>query len=305
MKKIFIRDVSPRDGLQNEDVPITTEQKVNLVHALTEAGVAAIEVTSFAHPKYVPQMSDATEVMKRINRKSGTSYHVLVPNLRGAERAIESNPDQINIVVSASDSHNQANLKKKTFETLNEYKEIKALTAKTKVKLQGAIATTFGCPFEGKVPIDRILRVLEAYLHLGVDSICFADTTGMANPIQVKETIRAIRQNFKDLEIHLHFHNTRGAGIANLFAGIEEGVIHFDASLGGIGGCPFAPGATGNICTEDVINLLNDAGIETNIDLDRLIEASKKLEKYVQHVVPSQIIKAGKTYRTYSLKPYL
>jgi hydroxymethylglutaryl-CoA lyase len=274
--KVWIRDVSPRDGIQNEAEMVSTEEKIELVNKLTNAGLPAIEVTSFVHPKFVPQMADAEEVMNRINRGPNTRYEVLIPNLRGAERALNVKPDQLNLVVSASESHNLANLRRKTFETMDGFSEISSLVKKEGVALQGGIATSFGCPFEGKIPVDRVLKVIDTYLELGVDSINLADTTGMANPIIVRNILSEVKKRWSDLKVHLHFHNTRGAGVANVYAGYLEGVRNFDASLGGIGGCPFAPGASGNITTEDVVNMFNDMDVETGINLDELIEGVQK-----------------------------
>jgi hydroxymethylglutaryl-CoA lyase len=293
--RVWITDVSPRDGIQNEAEPVTTEDKVKLVNSLAAAGVPAIEVTSFVHPKFVPQMADAEEVMKQIERLPNTRYEVLVPNLRGAIRALAVQPDQLNLVVSASESHNQANLKTGTFQTLENFKEVSQLVKKEKVRLKGGIATSFGCPFEGIISTHRVLQVVDAYIDLGVDCIGLADTTGMANPSLIQEVIQEVRKRWNDIEIHLHLHNTRGAGLANLYAGYLEGIRHFDASLGGIGGCPFAPGATGNISTEDTVNMLHDMGIITGIGLDQLLLAAKNLEEALKHELPGQVIKAGKT----------
>jgi hydroxymethylglutaryl-CoA lyase len=294
--KVWIRDVSPRDGIQNEAEMVSTEEKIELVNKLTNAGLPAIEVTSFVHPKFVPQMADAEEVMNRINRGPNTRYEVLIPNLRGAERALNVKPDQLNLVVSASESHNLANLRRKTFETMDGFSEISSLVKKEGVALQGGIATSFGCPFEGKIPVDRVLKVIDTYLELGVDSINLADTTGMANPIIVRNILSEVKKRWSDLKVHLHFHNTRGAGVANVYAGYLEGVRNFDASLGGIGGCPFAPGASGNITTEDVVNMFNDMDVETGINLDELLKVSKRLETVLGYKLPSQVLNAGKTF---------
>lgn len=253
--RVWIRDVAPRDGFQIEPQPVSLDVKVETINALARAGVPSIEATSFVHPKAVPQMADAAEVMARIERHPGTRYAVLVPNLVGAQRALKSNPDQINLVVSASESHNRANLNRETFATLDGFRDIASLIHGSGVQLHGGIATSLGCPFEGSVPVERVLRVVERYLELGVTAVGLADTTGMANPRQVQEIVEAVQKRWPDLEVHLHFHNTRGMGLANVFARYLSGIRHFDASLGGIGGCPFAPGATGNICTEDTVHM--------------------------------------------------
>ncbi|WP_134702964.1 hydroxymethylglutaryl-CoA lyase [Ammoniphilus sp. YIM 78166] len=298
--RVWITDVCPRDGFQIEPEFVSTEIKVKVIDALSAAGSAAIEVTSFVHPKAVPQMADAEEVMLNIKRNPGTSYEVLIPNLRGAERALRTNPNQLNLVVSASESHNRSNLRRGTFDTLNDFVEVPKLASSAGVLVQGGVATAFGCPFEGEVPVSRVLDVIHRYLEMGVDTIKLADTTGMANPEQVRNMIREVKNRWPELRIHLHFHNTRGMGLANVYAAYLEGVRHFDASLGGIGGCPFAPGASGNICTEDTVNMFHDMKIVTGVDLDQLLAASGRLEKQLGHSVPSQVLKAGKTLDLHS-----
>ncbi|MUG70068.1 hydroxymethylglutaryl-CoA lyase [Paenibacillus validus] len=293
--RVWISDVCPRDGFQIEPELVPTEVKIKVIDALSAAGVTAIEVTAFVHPKAVPQMADAEEVMLNIKRNPGTRYEVLVPNYRGAERALRTNPDQLNLVVSASESHNRSNLRRGTFETLNEFVEVAKLCAEAGVPVRGGVATSFGCPFEGKVARSRVLEVIAQYLDLGAESVTLADTTGMANPELVRETVRDVKAKWPHLEIHMHFHNTRGMGLANVYAAYVEGIRHFDASLGGIGGCPFAPGATGNICTEDTVNMFHDMNIATGIDLDQLLAASRRLERQLGHQLPSQVLKAGKT----------
>ncbi len=303
VKHVFIRDVAPRDGFQIEPNLVPTDLKVHVINALGAAGVPGIEATSFVHPKAVPQMADAEEVMRQIRRYPSTRYSVLVPNLRGAQRALATGPDQLNLVVSASESHNRANLNRGTFETLAEHKAVAELSLKAGIPVQGGIATSFGCPFEGRIPIERVLTVVERYVEIGVTGIGLADTTGMANPIQVRRLVSAVKDRWPDLDVHLHFHNTRGMGLANVYAGFLEGVTHFDASLGGIGGCPFAPGATGNICTEDTVHMFSEMGLETGIDLDGLIQLSRRMEKALGHKLPGQVMKAGKTMDLHPLPP--
>jgi hydroxymethylglutaryl-CoA lyase len=293
--RVWLTDVCPRDGFQIEPRLVSTETKVKTINALSAAGVSAIEVTSFVHPKAVPQMADAEEVMSCLTRFAGTRYEVLVPNLRGAERALRAKPDQLNLVVSASDSHNRANLRRGTFETMDEFREVARIAADAGLPLRGGIATSFGCPFEGVVPLSRLMQVVDRYQEVGVESITLADTTGMANPKQIRNIIRELKNRWNHLKIHVHFHNTRGMGLANVYAAYLEGVRHFDAALGGIGGCPFAPGATGNICSEDTVNMFHDMGIETGVDLDCLLSASRQLEQDLGHGLPSQVLKAGKT----------
>lgn len=292
--EVWISDVSPRDGFQIERNLIPLESKVETINALSRAGMPVVEVTSFVSARMVPQMVDAELVMKSIERLPGTKYSVLVPNIKGAERALETGPNQINLLVSASDSHNLANIRRTTFETLDSFKDIPGLTYGTEVSLCGGIATAFGCPFEGAVAHSRLFNVVERYLELGINAISLADTTGMANPAQVNTTVEAVRKRWPDVEIHLHFHNTRSMGIANVYAGFLSGVRHFDASLGGIGGCPFAPGAMGNIATEDTVHMFQEMGIQTGVDLDALISAAKGLQVMLGRELPGQVMKAGK-----------
>ncbi|MGG2200956.1 MULTISPECIES: hydroxymethylglutaryl-CoA lyase [Paenibacillus] len=301
--RVWFTDVAARDGFQIEPQRVSTETKVETINALGAAGVPCIEATSFVHPKAVPQMADAEEVMKRITRYPGTRYTVLVPNLRGAERALACKPDMITTVVSVSDSHNRANIRRRTFETLNEFEQVAHLVHSAGVTLQGAMSTTFGCAFEGRIPLERVLEVVEHYVALEVDGVVLADTTGMANPAHVRQVIRAIQDRWPDLELHMHFHNTRGMGLANVYAAYLEGVRHFEGSLGGIGGCPFAPGATGNICTEDAVHMFMEMGVETGIDLDRLLEASRDMERALGHELPGQVMKAGRTLDLHPLPP--
>lgn len=295
MRQVWITDVGPRDGFQIEPSPVSTEVKVETINRLAEAGVPTIESTSFVHPRYVPQMADAESVMAQIIRRPATQYAVLVPNLKGAERALAIHPDQINLVVSASDTHNRANLRRSTFETLDGFESVIELAQKHGVQVVGGIATSFGCPFEGVVPKERVLDVVSRYREFGVSRVVMADTTGMANPEQVRRLVGLVQERYSDLEIHLHFHNTRGMGLANVYAAWLEGIQHFDASIGGIGGCPFAPGATGNIDTVDTVHMFEDMGVDTGIYVDALIALARDLERALGHDLPSQVMRAGKT----------
>ncbi len=295
MRQVWITDVGPRDGFQIEPSPVSTDVKVETINRLAEAGLPAIESTSFVHPRYVPQMADAEAVMAQITRRSTTQYAVLVPNLKGAERALAIRPDQINLVVSASETHNRANLRRSTFETLDGFGSVIELVQKHGVPVVGGISTSFGCPFEGMVPNERVLDVVARYRELGVSRVVLADTTGMAHPEQVRRLVGVVHERYPDVEIHLHFHNTRGMGLANVYAAYLEGIYHFDASIGGIGGCPFAPGATGNIDTVDTVHMFEAMGVDTGIDVDALIALARDLERALGHDLPSQVMRAGKT----------
>src|SRR6266481_408538 len=246
MERIYIHDVVARDGLQIEPGWVPTERKVELIDRLSSTGVAKIEATSFVSPKAVPNLRDAEAVMAGIKRNPAVTYVALVPNARGAERAV------------------------------------------------GALATSFGCPFEGVIPEQQVLDGVARYVDLGVDAVSLADTTGMANPRQVEALVKRVRERWPDLELALHFHNTRGMGLANVLAGLAAGVTHYEGCLGGLGGCPFAPGATGNICTEDLVHMLHCMGYTTGVNLDKLLAVSKRLGAIVSHDLPGQVVKAGK-----------
>ncbi|HEX6989799.1 MAG TPA: hydroxymethylglutaryl-CoA lyase, partial [Bacillota bacterium] len=243
MAAVQITDVVTRDGFQDESVPIGTEDKVRVLEGLMDAGVRWLEVTSFVHPRVVPQMADAEAVMRSLTRRPGVTLSVLVPNRKGAERALAVEPDEVRLVVSASESHNRANLNRSIDETLRELAAVTAFlrSHRDDLPVAAAISTTFGCPFEGRVPLEQVVRIVDAFVEMGIDRLGLADTTGMANPAQVSAVVTALRERFPQVHFWLHLHNTRGLGLANAFAGYQAGIRHFDTSLGGIGGCPFAP----------------------------------------------------------------
>ena len=300
-QRIYIQDVGVRDGLQSEPVFVPTDVKVALIDELSATGLAKIEVTSFVSPKAVPAMRDAAEVMARIKRVPGVVYTALVPNARGAEGAVVGRADEINIFMSASESHNLANVNKSTDASFEAFRDVMRVLEGSGIAVNGTISTSFGCPFEGYVEPARVMRFVERYLELGVAGVTLADTTGMANPAQVRSLTEMTYDRFPDIDLTLHFHNTRGMGLANVLAGLEAGCRRYDSSLGGLGGCPFAPGATGNICTEDLVHMLWSMGYDTGVDLDKLIAASKKLPAIVGHDVPGQVRKAGKYTQLHSL----
>ena len=288
---VTIREVGPRDGLQNES-PVPTADKVRLINALSQTGLTRIEAVSFVSPKAIPQMADADEVWAGIDRRPGVSYSALVPNARGAERAVAAGVDEIEVVVSASETHNRHNVGRSVDDSLDGVKEVVAVAAATPTL--GIVSTAFGCPYEGDVPVRRVVEVGERMLEAGCLSVSFGDTTGMATPTRVRDLLRA----WTGPTPLLHFHNTRGTGLANVLWALDEGVTQFDASVGGLGGCPYAPGATGNICTEDLVHMLHDMGVSTGIDLGLLIEAAHLAEEIVGHDLPGQILRAGPRSRT-------
>lgn len=294
MKKIHIQEVVTRDGFQIEENFIPTEEKISLLNRLSRVGFSRIEVSSFVSPKAVPMLRDASEVVAGIEKHPGTTYVCLVPNARGAETALSTDIEEINFVMSASETHNLANVRKTRQESLQELADISSLIKSSPIKLNGSIATSFGCPYEGEVSEETLFSVIESYLERGVMSVTLADTTGMANPTQVEALLTKVKRKWPELELTLHFHNTRGMGFPNVLAGIRAGVDRYDSALGGLGGCPFAAGATGNICTEDLVHMLHAMGFKTDVDLDELLKIAKDLPDIVGHDVPGQVTKAGK-----------
>jgi hydroxymethylglutaryl-CoA lyase len=293
MKRILFNEVVTRDGFQIEPNFIPTDAKVALIDALSQCGYAKIEVTSFVSPKAIPMLRDAEEVMGRIQRVPGVEYTVLVPNLRGAERAVASRADELNLVMSTSETHNRANLRQTREESFNGLASvIQWVDGKTPINV--SLSTSFGCPMEGDVPLSEVLRFAHRFADMGVRGLTICDTTGMAHPAQVEAMAEAMRTAFPQLQMTFHFHNTRGMGLANVMAAARAGIDRFDGSLGGLGGCPYAPGASGNISSEDAIHLLMCLGYDTGIDLDRLLAIGRGLPEVVGHGVPGQLIKAGR-----------
>jgi hydroxymethylglutaryl-CoA lyase len=295
--RIYVNDVAVRDGFQIEKDFVPTETKVAMVDALSQTGLAKIEVASFVNPKLVPNMRDGEEVLARIQRQPGVCYTAIALNLRGVERAaaLTARPDEINVVMSVSETHNRANANRTHAQSLAEFAEVMAIARKAGMRVNGSLSTSFGCPFEGLVAEDSVIGFVEKYLELGFDGVTLADTTGMANPKQVASLAGRVVKRFPRAEITLHFHNTRGMGLANVLAGLDAGVIRYDGSIAGLGGCPFAPGATGNICTEDLVNMLHDMGYDTGIDLEKLLACARRIPDIVHHDVPGQVLKSGKT----------
>ncbi|WP_192771951.1 hydroxymethylglutaryl-CoA lyase [Plantactinospora soyae] len=289
---VSIREVGPRDGLQNED-PVPTDGKVRLLDALSRTGVRRIEAVSFVHPKAIPQMADADEVWARASRASGVRYSALVPNSRGAQRALAAGFTEIEVVVSASDTHNRRNVNRSTAESLDDIAGLIDLLHSAGATAEVIVATSFGCPYEGDVDPARVAGIVDRVVADGADRVAFGDTTGMATPRRVRELVTAVRDRQPDIPVLLHFHNTRGTALANLLTALELGITEYDASVGGLGGCPYAPGASGNVATEEVVHMLHDMGIETGIDLDALLEAAALAEELVGRELPSGVLRAG------------
>ena len=286
MTSVSVREVAPRDGLQNE-APIPTAAKIQLIDALSGTGVQRIEAVSFVHPKVIPQMADADDVWAGITRNARVRYSALIPNSRGAQRAIGAGFREIEVVVSASDTHNRRNLNRSTAESLDDIAALIPLVHDAGATLEVIVATSFGCPFEGDIDPERVAAIVARVRGDGADRIAFGDTTGMATPRRVRDLLGAVRPDL------LHFHDTRGTGLANVLTALEHGVTEFDASVGGIGGCPYAPGASGNIATEELVHMLDDMGVVTGIDLDALIKVAELAEKLLDRTLPSGVLRAG------------
>ncbi|MDN5347689.1 MAG: hydroxymethylglutaryl-CoA lyase [Clostridia bacterium] len=294
-REITVVEVGPRDGFQNVKEFIPTDKKIGLINALARTGIARIEATSFVHPKAVPQMADAGEVFRQIEKVGGVRYSALVPNLRGAEKALEAGVRELVFVVSASETHNRKNVNRSIEESLDEFEAIAGAASRVPgCLLRLDISTAFGCPFEGKVPVEAVARIAARARDLGTAEVNLCDTTGMANPRQVYEEFTSLKEMVPDVNWAAHFHNTRGAGLANVLAALQAGITVFDASIGGLGGCPFAPGATGNIATEDLVHMLEEMGLSTGIDLPALINCARLAEEYLGFTLPGQVMKAGR-----------
>lgn len=293
--KVEINDVCSRDGLQNEKEFFSTDKKIELVNRLSRIGLKKIEVTSFVSPKAVPQMKDAFEVMSGIQRNQDVTYVALVPNEKGADRAIAAGADEINVFVSASEAHNKANVGMSINRSLENIKIVIGMAKDARTPVNVTLATSFGCPFTGDVDVQQVIKIIDQVIRFGCDSITFGDTTGMASPVKVYKLIEAVNKQYGEnrLKLTLHFHDTRGMAMANVLAGLHCGIYKFEGSLAGLGGCPFAPGATGNIPTEDMVHMMIEMGIDTGIDLFGLIDAAKRLEKDIGRVLPGQVMKSG------------
>ncbi len=292
---VRIREVGPRDGFQNEPEQIPTADKVRLIDRLSETGLRRIEVTSFVRPEVIPQLADAEEVLAAVQRRDGVSFSVLIPNLRGLERALAMRDrfDEINVFVSASETHNRKNVNRSIEESLVGLEETLAAATEAGLRCEGVISVSFGCPYEGEVPAERVFGIAERLIAAGCEEIGFGDTTGMANPRQAHEFFAAARERLRVVELTAHFHNTRGQGLANAMAALEEGVGSFESSFGELGGCPVPPGSTGNIATEDLASMLDEMGVETGIDLPRLIEASRAAQETLGRPLGSHVLRSG------------
>ena len=293
-RRIHMQEVGTRDGLQMEQAFVPTEDKIALVDALSDAGLAKIEVTAFVSPSAIPALRDAEIVMREIARRPGVVYAALVPNVRGAERAIEARTDELNLVMSASETHNLANLRMTRAQSFASLAQVVATAQGAGVAVNVSLSCVFGCPMEGDVAESEVFGWVQRFADLGVAGITLCDTTGMAHPAQVAALVAAARARWPGLVFTLHFHNTRGMGLANVLAAIDAGADRFDASLGGLGGCPYAPGASGNVCSEEVVHALALMGYDTGVDLEALLAAARRLPALIGHDIPGQLAKAGR-----------
>ena len=302
IKKVKVTEVGPRDGFQSEKTILNTDDKIDVINNLIDAGFPRIEVSSFVSPKAIPQLADAAKILENVTRNHKTTLAALVPNARGALSAVDAKLDEIVVFLSASESHNKKNVNRSVKDSLLGFREIADIAGKNNIPIQGDIATAFGCPFEGNVSAKRLAEISKEYKMMGFKGVTLGDTTGMATPTVVTEAVNAIRDIIPDFDITLHFHNTRGIGLANVMTGLNLGITDYESCFGGMGGCPFAPNATGNICSEDLIYLLHEMGIETGINLDQLINIAKKVENLVGHRLPGQVMRAGPRLLKYSMQ---
>ena len=302
--KVDIVDVGPRDGFQTEQAFIPTDLKIQVIDAISRSGVRKIETTSFVSPKAVPQMADARQVMRGIRRAPGVRYTVLVPNTRGAELAVEEDIDALRLVVCASETFNQRNVRMSVAESVRDCEAIVGIVSKRDIPVEVAIGVSFACPFEGPTPADRVSELSHAFAAMGIREISIADTVGMANPTQVTRLMSRLQEELAkdtdtDVELSLHIHNTRGLGFANVLAGLQAGIDTYDASIGGLGGCPVTPAATGNIPTEDLVNMCDEMDLETGIDIERVMEASRLIEGFLGRRLPSHVLLSGTNQQSF------
>jgi hydroxymethylglutaryl-CoA lyase len=294
VKKVRICEVGPRDGLQNEKTLLTTEQKIQLIDGLTDAGFPVIEVGSFVSPKAVPQMANTDDVFRGIKKKEGVEYRALIANLRGVDRAIACGCKKVKLNVSASVAHNLANLNCTPAESVARFAACVEKAKENGLGISGSISMAFGSPWDKEIPVDVVCKIIEAYLAVGITEISLSDASGMGYPSQVSQLCQTVKEKYPECTWWLHFHNTRGLGIANVLAGLNAGFTQFDSSFAGVGGCPFVPGAAGNVATEDLLHMLDEMGIETGIDLDQVMALSREVTKMVGHQTDSYLLRAGK-----------
>jgi hydroxymethylglutaryl-CoA lyase len=290
--RVTLYEVGPRDGLQNESRPVPTVDKINMVNALARTGLSHIEVTSFVNPKWIPQLADASDVARGIERREGVSYSCLVPNRRGFDSALAAGMRVVAVFLSASETHNKKNVNKSIAETLAAFEEVMGPAREAGVRVRAYVSTVYGCPYEGAVDPERVIELVSSLHKLGVYQISLGDTIGVATPLQVEYVLSRLLKLYPQEQLALHFHDTRGTALANILVGVGLGVTTVDSALGGLGGCPYAPGASGNVATEDVVYMLHGMGVQTGVNLDALVDCSQKVAAWVGHELPSKFLKA-------------
>lgn len=286
-EKIVIKEVGPRDGLQNETTIVSTDAKIEWINLLSETGLSYIEITSFVHPKWIPALADCYEVATKVKRKPGVTYAALVPNKIGLEKALAANVDEISVFMSASETHNKKNINKTLSETIPILKGVAEESLSCQKSVRAYLSTVFGCPYEGEVDVNTTLKCIDELLQMGASEISLGDTIGVAHPCQVEEVLHQIFQHFPKERFALHFHNTYGTALANIVIGMQMGITTFDASVGGLGGCPYAPGASGNVATDDLNYLITQMGIKTSIDQEELLKAAYYLQQKLKKPLSS------------------
>jgi hydroxymethylglutaryl-CoA lyase len=289
-KQVTIKEVGPRDGLQNEKAFIETEDKIAWVNKLSQTGLTYIEITSFVNPKWIPQLSDAAEVAAKIKKEKGITYAALVPNLKGLEGALAANVDEVSVFMSASETHNRKNINKSIAETFPVLQEVVIQAKNAGKTVRGYVSTVFGCPYEGAIDVEQVIKVADKLFEMGIDELSLGDTIGVANPRQVQEVLEEIFKRFPKEKLAMHFHNTRGTALANVLASLEMGITTFDSALGGLGGCPYAPGASGNLATDDLLYMLDGMGIETGVKMEKLVEAALFIQEKLGRKLNSHFI---------------
>lgn len=292
--RVSLFEVGPRDGLQNEKEIVPTSSKIELIERLVRAGLQKVEATSFVNPKWIPQLADAVDVVEQVQREPGVHYSALVPNLRGFERARQTQIEEVAVFMSASEAHNKSNINKTIQETFPVLREVVEAAKADGMRVRGYVSTAFGCPYEGDVPLASVVRVTGELFDMGVYEVSIGDTIGVGTPNVVRERFAVLAAEFGAARLAGHFHDTRGTGLANVYAALEAGIRTFDSSIGGLGGCPYAPGASGNISTEDVVYMLHGMGLETGVSLEKLIEVGMFMEEVLGRTLPSRVLAAMK-----------
>jgi len=293
-QRVSVYEVGPRDGLQNEPAPVPTEVKVELVNRLADAGLPYVEVSSFVHPRWIPQLGDAEEVFAQIERLEGTRYGALVPNMRGLQRASDVGLQDVALFVSSSEAHNKRNLNRSIDESFADIEQVMAELQGSGCWVRGYVSMVFGCPYEGDVDLDRVRQVVGRLIDLGVDQVSLGDTVGLASPTSVSKRVHSLVADLPAEKLALHFHDTRGTALANVVAGLDAGITIFDGAVGGLGGCPYAPGATGNVATEDLVQMLHSMDIETGVDLEKLVDAAAFIEQKLRKRLPGRYLRVAR-----------